>query len=188
MQDNPEPITFPVFETERLVLRDIRLSDAGDVFAFAGDPVVQQWDGGPVADIATVAEWIEKDHAAAADRRMFVWGITLKSSDTVIGRVSLSNWEKHNAHIEVGYDLAKDYWRRGIGSEAVWAVVRYAFDGLHVHRVHAFPTMDNVASIRLLEKLGFVHEGTNREILLMDDGLYHSAGQYSMLEQEYSQA
>ena len=179
------PTTFPILETEHLVLRDIRLSDAADIYAFAGDPVVQQWDGGPVTDIASVAEWIEKDCAAAADWKAFVWGITLKPSDTVIGRVSLGSWAKHNNHAEVGYDLAQAYWRQGIGSEAVWAVVRFAFDVLHLHRVQAFPTLDNVASVRLLEKLGFVHEGTNREILLMDDGLYHSVGQYSMLEHEY---
>ncbi|MCU0523160.1 MAG: GNAT family N-acetyltransferase [Anaerolineae bacterium] len=179
------PATFPILLTERLVLRDIRLSDAADIFAFAGDPVVQQWDGGPVDDIATVAEYIEKDRAAAAEGKEFMWGITLKPSDTVIGRVSLGSWAKHNAHAEVGYDLAQAYWRQGIGSEAVWAVVRFAFDVLRLHRVQAFPTMDNIASVRLLERLGFVHEGTNREILLMDDGLFHSVGQYSMLEQEY---
>lgn len=185
MPEIPDRPAFPILLTERLVLRDISLADADDVFTFAGDPVVQQWDGGPVNDVAIVAEWIEKDRAAAAEWKQFVWGITLKPSDTVIGRVSLGSWAKHNNYAEIGYDLAKAYWRRGIGSEAVLAVVRFAFDVLRLHRVQAFPTMDNVASLRLLEKLGFVHEGTNREILLLDDGLYHSVGQYSMLEQEY---
>ena len=114
-----------------------------------------------------------------------MWGITLRPADTVIGRIGLANWAKEHHRAEVGFDLARAYWRQGIGTEAVSAVVRYAFEELHLHRLEAFPTLDNVASVRLLEKLGFFHEGTARQVLLMDDGTYHSVGQYSMIEDEY---
>ena len=64
-------------------------------------------------------------------------------------------------------------------------MVRYGFETLDLHRIEASVTLDNVASIRLLEKLGFVHEGITRESLLMDDGAYHSVGHYGLLDREY---
>ncbi|MCU0521933.1 MAG: GNAT family N-acetyltransferase [Anaerolineae bacterium] len=186
MAKREELPAFPTLETERLVLREIRLSDAGDIFAFAGDPEVQKWNGGPVEDIATLRKDMEENPRDAAGAwKTLQWGITLRPDDTVIGGVSLHNWDKRHNRAEVGYTIAKAYWRQGIGTEAVRAVVRFAFEELHLHRVEAFPTMDNTASVRLLEKLGFTREGTARDVLLLDDGLYHSVGQYTMLESEY---
>ena len=176
---------FPALETPRLRLRELALADAADVFVFAGDPVVQLYDGGPVASLDEVRSGIERDRVDARARESLSWGITLKPGDTVIGRIGLANWSREHHRAEIGYDIARAYWRQGIGTEAVAAVVRYAFEELHLHRLEAFPTLDNVASVRLLEKLGFVHEGTARQVLLMDDGAYHSVGQYSMIEDEY---
>ncbi len=103
----------------------------------------------------------------------------------MIGGVSLHNWSKEHNRAELGYEVSRPYWRQGIASEAVRAVLRFAFEELHLHRVEAFPTMDNRASVRLLERLGFTREGTARDVLLMDDGLYHSVGQFSMPDSEY---
>jgi len=178
---------FPILVTQRLVLRETRLSDAADVFGIASDPEVQRWDGGPVEDMDTVRAWIREAQADADAGRGYRWAITEEPHDSAIGDVTLTNWSKAHYRAEIGYALARDYWRRHIDSEAVWAVVRFAFEELGLHRVEAFPTGDNIASVRLLESLGFVREGTAREVLLMDDGRYHDVGQYSMLSREYRQ-
>jgi [ribosomal protein S5]-alanine N-acetyltransferase len=187
MTDNDGHRAFPILVTQRLVLRETRLSDAAEVFSIASDPEVQRWDGGPVQDRDTVLEEIREARADADAGRGYRWAITEKPHDTVIGDVTLTNWSKAHYRAEIGYALARDHWRRHIGSEAVRAVVRFAFEELGLHRVEAFPTVDNIASVRLLESLGFVREGTAREVLLMDDGCYHDVGQYSMLSREYRQ-
>ncbi len=75
--------------------------------------------------------------------------------------------------------------RPALQRQCVRCFARFAFEELHLHRVEAFPTMDNRASVRLLERLGFTREGTARDVLLMDNGLYHSVGQFSMPDSEY---
>ena len=149
--------------------------------------MVQRYNGATMENVDQARDAIREALADNAAWTVLRWGITLKPADTIIGGVSLeySGWPKANHRAEIGYALAKAYWRRGIGTEAVAAVVRFAFEQLHVHRVEASVTLDNVGSVRLLEKLGFVREGTSRESLLMDDAAYHSVGLYSLLDREY---
>ncbi len=180
---------FPELETPRLRLRELTTADAADVFAYAGDPEVQRYNGGTMENVDQARDAIQDALADDAAWTVLRWGITLKPEDAILGGVSLdySGWPKTNHRAEIGYALAKAYWRRGIGTEAVAAVVRFAFEELHIHRLEASVTLDNVGSVRLLEKLGFVREGTSRESLLMDDAAYHSVGQYSLLDREYRQ-
>jgi len=185
-QRGPGVVAFPVLETRRLVLREVRVSDAEDIFSFVGDPEFEKWNGGGVDDVETLAREIgESARDANGQWKILRWGITLKPGDTVIGGISLHAWSREHNRAEHGYDVSRPYWRQGIASEAARAVLRFAFEALRLHRVEAFPTLDNIASVRLLEKLGFTREGTARDVLLMEDGLYHSVGQYSMLDGEY---
>jgi [ribosomal protein S5]-alanine N-acetyltransferase len=188
MPDNAGTYAFPILETKRLVLRETRLSDADAILSIAADAEAQRWDGGPVEDLDVILNAIRQAQADAAAGRGFRWAITLKPHDVLTGDVALTNWSKEHHRAEIGYGVSRACWRQGIGSEAVWAVVHFAFEELGLHRVEAFPTMDNIASVRLLEKLGFVREGTAREVLWMDDGRYHDVGQYSMLDHEYRQS
>lgn len=181
-----DALAIPVLETERLVLREVRVSDAEDILSFVGDPEFEKWNGGGVDSLETLAREIGRSaHDANGEWTVLRCGITLKPGDTVIGGVSLHNWSKEHNRAELGYEVSRPYWRQGIASEAVRAVLRFAFEELRLHRVEAFPTMDNLASVRLLERLGFTREGTARDVLLMDDGLYHSVGQFSMPDSEY---
>jgi RimJ/RimL family protein N-acetyltransferase len=63
---------------------------------------------------------------------------------------------------EIGYWLGEEYWGRGIATDALRAITNHAFDAHSLTRVFAVPFADNVASCRVLEKVGFVREGTLR--------------------------
>jgi RimJ/RimL family protein N-acetyltransferase len=78
---------------------------------------------------------------------------------------------------EVGYWLGRAHWGRGITTAALRGIVRYAFDVLTLLRVHALPFAHNIASLRVLERAGFVHEGTLRcsaikEGVILDQALW----------------
>ena len=79
----------------------------------------------------------------------------------MIGAIGLYMNNMHH-RAEITYDLSRDYWRKGIMKKAIQAVINYAFTEMKLLRLEAVTRHDNNASIALLKKLKFVHEGTLR--------------------------
>ena len=69
---------------------------------------------------------------------------------------------------EIGYWIGKAVWGRGVMTDAVRATTTYAFDALKLNRVFAVPFADNQASVRVLEKTGYIREGTMRRSVIKD--------------------
>lgn len=74
----------------------------------------------------------------------------------------------HRFSAEIGYWVGEEYWNRGISTEAVRAVTEYAFTTLGMSRVHAEVFTWNTASMRVLEKAGYVREGVLRKSVYKD--------------------
>lgn len=175
---------FPVLETERLILRQPKLSDAADVFVFSSDPAVQKYNAEPTTDVSEAEEIIRSYNAEYERNGGVVWGITLRGADSVIGMIGFHDWSVHNRAM-LGYDLAHEYWGRGIGSEAARRVIRFGFENMALNRIEAPTIEDNHESVHMLEKLGFTCEGIRREYTLEDDGKYHNSAMYAMLLSEF---
>lgn len=92
-------------------------------------------------------------------RQGIYWTIAKKSDNQMIGAVGLYINNMHQRG-EITYDLSIDYWRQGIMEKALRAVIEYAFKEIKLVRIEAVTRHDNTASIALLKKLGFTHEGT----------------------------
>lgn len=176
---------FPVLATERLVLREVRVSDAADVLVFRGDPVVQRFDD-PV--IHTEAEAVTFIHALHEEYRSgdgISWGVALAEQDIVVGAVGLHLWDRYHRHAEAGYGLARAYWGQGLASEALRAILRFGFEQMDLNRIYARTIADNHGSVRLLERLGFTREGTQRAHSWEDDGTFHDSAIYGLLASEF---
>jgi ribosomal-protein-alanine N-acetyltransferase len=154
---------FPILETRRLVLRNLLPSDEGSLFAIYSNPEVTRF-----CDIPTLANRREAGallqlfHSEFEKTSGIRWAITEKASPLVIGLCGVA-WYRHNSSALLSYDLNQTYWNRGIMTEATKAVVKYAFETAVINRVTATTLVDNVASIRVLEKVGFREEGILRE-------------------------
>jgi ribosomal-protein-alanine N-acetyltransferase len=85
----------------------------------------------------------------------------------MIGTVGLLRFDFEHRRAEVGYEIARRWWGRGLAPEAAGAVVRHGFTVLGLHRIEAGVLPGNRASVRVLEKLGFLEEGTRRDYLYM---------------------
>ena len=176
---------FPLLRTERLLLREITLEDAPAVFAFRSDPEVQRYNGGVLTRLEQAADLIRQLAAGYQEQTMLEWGVTLQGGDgSVIGLFGYANWAQIHRRAEIGYCLRSDHWRQGIGSEALHAIIAFGFDSMDLNRIHACPHLENVASTRLLEKLGFQWEGVLREEL-WEDGAFHDEALYALLRREY---
>jgi len=172
-------MTVPVLTTERLVLREPAATDAVQILVFRGDPEVQRYNDEPLRDVAEAEAFVDflRSECAADQRRH--WAISFDG--TVVGLIGLHTWQHHHRRAELGYDLARSHWGRGIAFEAARAVIAFGFRAMALHRIHAYTIADNHPSVRLLERLGFQREGTLREFSLEDDGTFHDSVVFGLL-------
>lgn len=175
---------FPALTTPRLALRELRPGDAQALFAFRSDPYTQRYNSVPLESVAEAAEMIDELARLYVAREQIHWGVAMPADDQVIGLYSIG-WNEGHRRAAIGYDLHRPYWGRRLASEALQAVLRFAFDDLAVHRVEAETIADNHESVRLLTKHGFQLEGVRREYSLEDDGTFHGSAIYGLLEREY---
>ncbi|MBK8498039.1 MAG: GNAT family N-acetyltransferase [Flavobacteriales bacterium] len=172
---------FPVLLTERLVLRELRPSDAEQVFAMRSDPLVMQHVNRPLAKtIEDASALITLITTTVAANDAVQWAITVKGDDTFIGLIGFWRMEKEHYLAELGYMLARDHWGKGLISEAIGAVVPFGFNTLGFHRIEAITRPENVASARALEKNGFVPEAHFRESIFWN-GAFHDSLHFARL-------
>ena len=92
-----------------------------------------------------------------------LWGICLKDTAPVIGTIGYWQIQKEHYRAETGYMLHPDYQGKGIMDEALKAVIKYGFETMQLHSIEANVNPANAASMKLLEKNGFVKEAYFRE-------------------------
>lgn len=179
--------TFPVLETERLILRRILKTDIDDWIALLSNKEVRRYlvdfeDNNPAFDdISEIVDWADEIFAEKSGIRL---AITLKSDDTMIGSCGFHAYDRGNQHLEIGYELGHEHWRKGIMSEAVSAILKFCFDELAVHRIEADVTVGNEGSAGLLKSLGFTQEGTWRD-RVHARGQFYSLWQFGLLKSDY---
>lgn len=153
---------LPEITTERLLLRPLRLSDAPDMYAYAQDELVARpgmWE--PYESFEACQRHVE--HLIARyEIDLMWWALEHLADGRMIGRVQLSEWNEEHSRAELSYALHRDYWGRGLMSEAVAEAVAYGWNELDLHRIGATVLPDNVASIRILKGVGMQHEGRLR--------------------------
>jgi ribosomal-protein-alanine N-acetyltransferase len=152
--------TFPRLETERLVLRQIRASDADALFAFFSDEEVSSKRHRSVEESQAFIHQLQQWYQAHENVE---WGITRKGDDLLIGTCGFYAFDEGFHRAETGYELLKTCWRQGIMSEALSAILTFAFTTMGLHRIEAVVDEGNERSQGLLRKLGFIHEGTLRQ-------------------------
>ena len=159
----PESPVIPPesFTTARLFLRKPRLEDAALIFAaYAQDPqVVRYLTFLPHRDIKESDEAVNRFLASWRSGQSYCWLIFRRDSDELIGAISA----RRDQGINLGYLVARAYWRCGFMTEALGAVVDWAFAQPNIFRVWAVCDVDNEASARLLERNGFHQEGILRK-------------------------
>ena len=150
-------------QTERLTLRRVTPDDAPHMLSYLSKPeVVRHMGLNPFTSLDDALEEIAWYDSIVANGTGMRWGITLTGQDEVIGSCGFLNVASKHQRAEVGFELSPDHWGSGIASEALEAVVQHGFAELGFHRIEALVEPANIASQRLLERLGFTREGLLR--------------------------
>jgi ribosomal-protein-alanine N-acetyltransferase len=148
-----------ILETDRLLLREMKLSDAEALFEMDRNPNVHQylWNK-PVIDISEVHATIESVKKQYIQNNIGRFVIILKESQELIGWAGLKfNTEMVNNKIhfyDIGYRLDEKFWGKGYASEASFAWLDYGFKTMKIPVMEAAAHTDNIASNRILQKIG----------------------------------
>lgn len=154
--------TFPVLETDRLALRRILPEDSADIFAIFSNPeVTRYYDLDTFTDRSQAVDIIKRHEIQYEKEAGIRWGITRKGSPRLIGTAGFG-WQRWNFSATLGYELAQECWNQGIMTEAIRAMVGHAFTTMGMNRIQATTELENVASGRVLQKVGFQEEGILR--------------------------
>jgi len=176
---------LPELSTQRLLLRKMTMADAQDIYEYSSDPEVSRhvlWDAHrSLHDSRAYLRYILRQYRNAEPSS---WGIVLKQTNRLIGTIGFMWWNQENHSAEVGYSLARSQWNRGLMTEALWAVLRFGFEEMRLHRIEAQHEIDNPASGRVMEKCGMRQEGVLRG-RLYNKGRYVDVALYAILMEEW---
>lgn len=178
--------TFPALTNGPVLLRELVPDDAADLFVWRSDPEVQKYNSEPMRDVSEAAALISELRAEYAAHRVIHWAVALADDARAIGLFGFNSWEPFHHRAEVGYDLRRDYWGRGIATQALGAILRFGFTRMQLNRIEAQTIADNHGSVRLLQRLGFQREGLRRAYSMEDDGSYHDGAIYGLLQRDYT--
>jgi|HigsolmetaGSP12D_1036236.scaffolds.fasta_scaffold02553_3 ribosomal-protein-alanine N-acetyltransferase len=175
----------PEFVTNRLYLRQLTLDDSEDYFEFASDPEVTtytMWETHKTIDDSR--KYLNYVIDKYKNRQAYHWGIVDISTNKLIGRTGLIQWDINHQRTEIGFALSRKYWNKGIITEATREIIKYSFKELNVNRIEGRCNYDNTGSARVMEKLGMVFEGVLREQLKIK-GSFKDQKMYSILKSDY---
>lgn len=173
-------------ETDRLILRRYVIEDADAMYKnWASDSEVTKfltWQPHPSVEVSRgiIENWLKE----YSDEKYYQWAIVLKANgNEPIGDISVVQMNEDISMVHIGYCLGRAWWRRGIMSEALKAVMDFMFDTVEVNRVESRHDPMNPNSGKVMQKCGMKYEGTLRSADRNNQGIC-DASYYALLRSE----
>ncbi len=155
---------FPTLLTERLTLRQITRDDANEIFSLRSDKEIMRYISRPPAvTMEDAYKWVQVIFDLLENNDGITWGISTKDSPLLIGTIGLWRIVKPHYRAELGYMLQTAHQQKGITSEALVAVINHGFKEMKLHSIEAQASPENAASLKVLDKAGFVREAYFKE-------------------------
>ncbi|MFD1334293.1 GNAT family N-acetyltransferase [Oceanobacillus iheyensis] len=177
-------LPYPRLDTNRLFLRQVEESDTEDIFAYASDPLLTThvtWDAHQtLQDTQNFIQFACKQYE---ENGVGPWAIVWKETNQVIGTIDLI-WNKKHHSAELAYAISREFWRQGIGTEAIRKIIDFGFNKMELERIQARCVPENIASYRLMETVGMTYEGTLRKSMFRK-GKQDDLKMYAILQSEY---
>jgi RimJ/RimL family protein N-acetyltransferase len=170
---------FTRLETPRLTLRRFTASDGPAVHRYLGDPVVTRWLPEGLLDEAGAQAFVDRNAG-----RLKAVAVIERASGELVGHMDYHPWFVRDTH-EVGWAIGRAYQGRGYATEAARALLAHAFETLRCHRVVATCQPENVASWRVMDKLGMRREAHFRQVLPRESSEWWDEYFYALLAEEY---
>ncbi|PRY32121.1 GNAT family N-acetyltransferase [Pseudosporangium ferrugineum] len=175
----------PTLHSDRLRLRPFDDADADDLFAMHSNAsVLRYWDTPPWSERGRAQRFLTVCRQMAERGTGARPAVERVSDGAFLGWCSLNRWDPPNRSASLGYCFNEAAWGHGYATEAAYALLGWAFDTLDLNRVQAATDTRNAGSARVLEKLGFVREGTLREDCVVN-GEVSDSWVYGLIRREW---
>ena len=177
--------TFPELESERLLFREIKLSDAKELFLIrSNDKVMKFMDTKRLESLEDSEKLIRSINESFKNKSGINWAIIEKSSNKMVGYFGFWRIIPEHCRAEIGYALNPKYWENGFMTETLKTLIKFGFDKINFHSIEANVNPGNISSIKLLEKIGFKKEAYFKENFLFN-GKFLDSIIYSLLEKDF---
>jgi len=182
-------LIFPTIKSKRLILDEIRDEDKESVFElFSNEEVTKYYDLAAFENIQQAEKLISLVQSRFKDKLGIRWAIRMKDDGKLIGTCGFNSWNVTFRSTIIGYDVNRQYWGKGYITEALTHIIKAAFDGKlscdNINRIQADTIPGNIASEKVLLKLGFSEEGIHRQCAFWKNE-YHDLKTFSLLRDEH---
>jgi len=165
--------TIPTIETEKLILRGLKESDAKSLFeVLSNSKAMKYWDTIPHESMLTTSKAIINMNLSWLNDKGISWGIVLKEKNNLIGQFSLHSWNESKENTQIGYIINPKYWGKSLGSEALSSVISFSFNDMCFKSILAEVDPNNKASIAILEKHDFILVEKKKKNLNLNNKYY----------------
>lgn len=173
--------------TERLRLREVTYHDLSFIHALNSIPEVDQYNTLGIPESMDVTEQYTADIILAQKvkpRIRYIYIMEDNTTQQALGMFGLTIGKPHYRNAEVWYKINPEFWNKGYASEALKAILTFGFNMLHLHRIEAGCAVENIASVKVLEKAGFIKEAHTRKLLPIR-GQWHDNFGFAILEEDF---
>ncbi len=179
------PRDFPLL-LDRILLRPLEEGDKESVRAFAGDPEISRVTRSLTypEDSEKASAWVDEHIAMTRNGQTVSAAILEKEHHRFVG-AGILFLEPNHRRAEIGLWLGRPFWAQGYGPEACRGLIDYAFAVLQLKKICAYCLASNLRSRRLIQKLGFRWEGTQRKQLLVR-GVFEDLMLFGLLAEEWA--
>lgn len=176
---------FPELITNRLRLRKVQLNDIPSLLKYANNKKISD-------QIFNIPYPYKEEDAifrlnfvlqGFKDRERYVFAITLKDDNELIGEIGL-HLDKINNNAQFGYWIAEPFWNRGIATEATSALLKFGFEKLGLNKIYATHYPENTASGKVMQNNKMIMEAELKEHYRINN-VYRNIIQYRLTKQEY---
>ena len=176
---------LPSLETDRLPLRRLEADDLEDVFAYAYELEVAKYTSWPALEtLEDSREFLNRVLELYKNGEVAPWGVVCEGK--VVGTCGFLDWNRHSSQAEIGYALSSKVWGRGLMTEAVRGIIRFGFRTMKLNRIQGRCEVENIASVRVMEKAGMKLEGVLREHEY-SEGKYLEIAIYPILRRDWAE-
>lgn len=167
---------FPLIVLKDVNLRQLHATDSEDFFNYMTHPNVKKYlsEQDTPKSLGNAEEELRYWAGLFNNMQSIYWGIACKKNNKLIGSCGFNLWNKVHNRVELSYDLSPEHWGKGIMTEAVEAITRFAFEDMNVVRAQATVVYDNIGSIKVLEKAGYSREGMLKNYSILHDKVVDS--------------
>jgi RimJ/RimL family protein N-acetyltransferase len=160
-------------QTERTILRLIELTDLKAIHNLHTLPETDEFNALGIPENIEVTEqvilpWIAENKLETV--KNYTFAIESKNDKTFIGLFGFKIGNEKYKRGEVWFKLHVNHWNKGYGTECLKAILNYGFNTLNLHRIEAGCAVDNIGSVKVLEKSGMIREGRGRQVLPLKSG------------------